>query len=286
MLGAIVVLIGRALVWLIFATIQDLKQREIANWLNFSLLIFGLGFRFFYSLFLDNFGFFVQGLIWLGIFFIFAILLYYLRFFAGGDFKLMFSLGVIIPISSSFLINLKVSFVFVILFFFVGFLYTIFSSFFLVFKNFEGFSRKFKAEFNNYYTIFLISSILIFVLLLAVFFKYINFLFSIPLFIILLIPYLYIYLKTVESLFLVKSVRVGDIKEGDWLYKEVRLPSKVIKSNWEGLSKEDIKELKKYRKRVFIRYGIPFSPVFLVSFLILILFLHFDFVSVLWNSFW
>jgi len=53
-----------ALIWIVFATVQDLKMREIANWLNFSLIIFALGFRFFYSLFSSGgFGFFYQGLL-------------------------------------------------------------------------------------------------------------------------------------------------------------------------------------------------------------------------------
>ena len=53
-----------ALVWIVFATIQDIKSREIANWLNFSLIIFALGFRFFYSLFeLNDFNFLYQGLL-------------------------------------------------------------------------------------------------------------------------------------------------------------------------------------------------------------------------------
>jgi Flp pilus assembly protein protease CpaA len=46
------------LVWILFATIQDIKKREIADWLSFSLIIFAIGFRFFYSLFEGNFSFF------------------------------------------------------------------------------------------------------------------------------------------------------------------------------------------------------------------------------------
>ena len=40
-----------ALVFIAFAVLQDLKSREIANWLNWSLIIFALGFRFFWGLF-------------------------------------------------------------------------------------------------------------------------------------------------------------------------------------------------------------------------------------------
>ena len=80
-------LICLAFVWIVFASVQDLKSREVANWLNFSLIIFALGFRFFYSLFNNNFNFLYQGLIGLGIFFVLGNLFYYGRMFAGGDAK-------------------------------------------------------------------------------------------------------------------------------------------------------------------------------------------------------
>ena len=107
-----VYLIVLAVVWMIFAVIQDLKSKEIANWLNFSLLIFALGFRFFYSLFNGSFSYLYQGLIGFGIFFIAGNLLYYGKMFAGGDTRLMYSLGAILPFSTVFATNLKIFAVF------------------------------------------------------------------------------------------------------------------------------------------------------------------------------
>jgi Flp pilus assembly protein protease CpaA len=71
----VIFLLSLAFIWIVFAVIQDLKSKEIANWLNFSLIIFALGFRFFYPFFngnntLQGFSFFYQGLLGLGIFFI------------------------------------------------------------------------------------------------------------------------------------------------------------------------------------------------------------------------
>ena len=114
-----------ALIWIIFATVQDLKIREIANWLNFSLIIFALGFRFFYSLFaLDSFVFFYQGLIGLLIFFFIGNMLYYGRMFAGGDAKLMIALGAILPFSGNFLDNLKLFTLFLLIFLFIAAFYS------------------------------------------------------------------------------------------------------------------------------------------------------------------
>src|SRR3989344_2481323 len=119
-------LFGLGFVWLLFATFSDIKTREIPNWLNFGLIAFALGFRFFYSLFsLDNFSFFYQGLFGLAMFFVLGNILYYARMFAGGDKKLMIALGSVLPFFPYFTSNLKVFLVFFLLFFFAGAVYGI-----------------------------------------------------------------------------------------------------------------------------------------------------------------
>jgi Flp pilus assembly protein protease CpaA len=61
----IYVLFFLAFTWITFAVVQDLKTREIANWLNFSLVIFALGIRFFYSFFSEvGFSFFLSRVNW------------------------------------------------------------------------------------------------------------------------------------------------------------------------------------------------------------------------------
>ena len=59
-----------ALVWLIVASIQDIKKREIPNWLSFSLIVFALAFRALYSVINLDVRFFMYGLLGLGIFFL------------------------------------------------------------------------------------------------------------------------------------------------------------------------------------------------------------------------
>src|SRR6056297_3189023 len=96
-------LIVLAIVWIIFAVINDIKISEIPDWLNISLVAFALAARFFYGLFVGDpetgsidFIWFYQGLIGLGIFFILGNILYIGRMFAGGDAKLMMALGTIL----------------------------------------------------------------------------------------------------------------------------------------------------------------------------------------------
>lgn len=276
-------LICLALVWIAFASVQDWRTREVANWLSFSLVIFAIGFRFFYCLFSESsFGFLYQGLIGLGIFFVIGNLFYYGRFFAGGDAKLMMALGAILPLSESFFINLKIFILFLFLFFFIGAFYGLIWSFVLTARNFKRFKNEFAILFNKNKKLFLAVLFLGLVLMGAGFVEIFLFYFGVLIF---LLPYLYIYAKAVDESCMIKSVSVCDLREGDWLYKNLNVGRNVLKSKWEGLSKNEIKLIQKKYKKIQIRYGIPFVPVFLISFLILIL-IYFSNLFVLWNSFW
>lgn len=257
-----------ALIWILFATVQDLKTREVSNWLNFSLIIFAIGFRFFYSLFSSDWNFLFQGLIGLGIFFVIGNIFYYSRVFAGGDAKLLISLGAILPLSSSFITNLKIFVLFLFLFLFAGAIYGLVYSFVLVGRNFSNFKKSFRERLvkqRKFLLLFLVFAI-IFVLL--GFVLELFFYFAILVFI---SPYLFIYAKALEKSCLVKSVSPKQLREGDWLVSDVYVGKKLIKASWEGLSIENIKLLRKSRRKIEIKEGIPFVPVFLISFLILII---------------
>jgi len=256
-----------AIVWIFFAVVQDLRTREIANWLNFSLIIFALGFRFFYSLFNSDFSFFYQGIFGLVVFFIIGNLFYYGRIFAGGDAKLMIALGAVLPFYNNFYENFSFFLFFLMIFLFVGAIYTLIGSLWFSLINFKAFKKEFRKQLEKlkkYYFSGLLLAILlallgfvngIFLSLGALIFVFLN---------------LYIYAKAVDESSMVRNVKTGKLTEGDWLYKNVKVGKKTIKASWEGLNKKEIALLKKKYKEIKIRYGIPFSPVFLISFLILI----------------
>jgi len=280
MLG-VMFLIVLALAWIVFANVQDLKSREVANWLNFSLIIFALGFRFFYCLFSqESFAFFYQGLIGLGIFFIFGNLLYYGRIFAGGDAKLMIALGAVLPFSESFLINTRIFFLFFFIFLFSGAFYGLIVSIVLGLKNFKKFKKEFPRQLRkNRKMVYLI----MFLGLILIVFGFIeNLLFILGIFIII-IPYFYVYAKTIDDVCMVKKIKTNQLTEGDWLYKDLKIGRKFIKASWEGVNKKQIKEIKKNYKEIKVRQGIPFTPVFLISFLVLIYLWGQGLVDILWS---
>jgi Flp pilus assembly protein protease CpaA len=254
-------------IWIIFANIQDLRSREIANWLNFSLIIFILGFRFFYCLFSQgNFGFFYQGLIGLGIFFILGNLLYYGRMFAGGDAKLMIALGVVLPFSESFLVNIKIFVWFFSIFLISGAIYGLVISVILGLKNSKKVGREFYKQLKKNKKLPYIMFLGLFLMIFG-FIEKSLFVFGILVFI---LPYFYAYAKAIEEVCMIKKIKTNQLREGDWLYRDLKVGKKFIRANWDGLSKEQIKDIKKRYKEIKIKQGIPFTPVFLISFLVLI----------------
>jgi Flp pilus assembly protein protease CpaA len=253
------------LIWIIFAVVQDLRKREIANWLNFSLVIFALGFRFFYCLFSSsNFDFFYFGVIGFAIFFLLGNMFYYGKIFAGGDAKLMIALGAVLPLAESFNGDLTLFVVFLLIFLVAGAIYGLIFSIVLGIKNFKEFRKEFSKKFSKNKNFFYIALGLCFILVIVSFFFNLIIYLAILAFI---SPYLYFSAKAIDEVCMIREISANKLTEGDWLYKGVRVGKRFIKSSWDGLTKDEIKLLRKKNKKVLIRQGIPFSPVFLIAYL-------------------
>lgn len=264
-------LILLGLVWLLVASIQDIKKREVANWLSFSLIIFTLAYKALYSAIYSNFWFFLHGLIGFFLFVCLAYIFYYARIFAGGDAKLLMSLGAILSFSNMFYENLVIYASFVLLFLFSGGVYSLVYSGILAFKDREKFSKEFKKQIKLNKKLFYISFIFAVTSMIFVFYSKDLIFLAFP-FLFLLFPVMLIYGKTVEENFMIVSVDSREVTIGDWLYEEVSVGRKKIKPYWEGLSEEEVKLLRKSRRKVKIKKGIPFVPAFLIAFLLLIIF--------------
>jgi Flp pilus assembly protein protease CpaA len=261
------------LVWLVFASIQDLKYREVANWLNFSLIIFALGFRFFYSLFEGNFNFLYQGLFGLAVFFVIGNIFYYGRIFAGGDAKLMIALGAVLPIADNLASNSKIFVSFFLFFVFIGGFYGLGWSFYLPMRDMGNYKKDFKNILRKNKIIVLLMVFFGVLLTVSGISNPIFFFFGIFIF---LLPFLYIHAKTVDESCLIKSIRTKNLVEGDWLCDDLKLGKRIIKASWGGLTNNQIREIRGKYKAIKIRQGIPFVPVFLISFLVLFYFYFFN----------
>jgi Flp pilus assembly protein protease CpaA len=262
-----------AIIWIIFAVVEDIRTREIANWLNYSLAFFAIGFRFFYSLFeLNSFDFFYQGVIGLAIFIVIGNLLYYGKMFAGGDAKLMMALGAVLPIYWNTILNFKIFGLFLFLFLLSGAIYGIIVSVVYGFVNFSLLKDELKKQFSlnrSKVNLFLtLSGVLVFGSFFIFDFFYVA-LFT------LFIFYFYLYVKSIDEACMVKNLNVMKVTEGDWLYADIVVHGKKIKATWDGLSLEELNLIRKFRKNVLIRQGIQFAPVFLISFILMVLVLVF-----------
>jgi len=262
----VIVLFALALIWIIFAVIQDCKSREIADWLNYSLIIFALGFRFFYGLFNGEWNFFLSGVGGFILFFGIANLFYYGRLFAGGDAKLLMALGAILPLQISLIDNIKNLGLFIFLFFIIGSAYGLIYSLVLGIKNWKKFKKEFIVQFNKNKILIYILLILSIVIMGLAFVEEMFLFFGILIFI---FPYLFLCFKSIDESCMIRNVPISKLTEGDWLYKDVLVGKKIIKATWDGLNKEDLILLKK-KKFVLVRYGIQYAPVFLISFVLFI----------------
>ncbi len=248
-------LIVIAALWLAAASFTDLKKREVADWLSFSLMAIALSFRASESVISGSIQPLATSLIGMMAFFIIANILYHGKIFAGGDAKILTAFGAIIP-GIPILANLLI----------VGGAYGLVYSLFLGAINLKQIYPelivKGEAESNP---------LLIFLITLIIAGVAINFA---PLYLISMaltsIYLLEIFVRVVEKKALTKKVSPNKLTEGDWLVKDVALGKTVVRANFEGLTKKDIELIKKAKKDVYVKYGIPFIPVFLIALLITI----------------
>ncbi|MEK6935384.1 MAG: prepilin peptidase [Nanoarchaeota archaeon] len=255
-------LILLGIIWIIGAVLQDFKRREVDNLWNFSLIAIALAYRASVSVFNGNYWFMLNGLIGLGIFFIIGNIFYYSRMFAGGDAKLLMALGTILPLSYNWIINFKIFGLFILLFLIFGSFYSLVYAIVLMFVNFKKFTKEFIKQWKNYKKMFFI--VLIFVGVWVVLMIVLDFMsFSLIGLVILLFPVLFVFAKSIEESCLVKEVNYDKITLGDWLYKPVKIKGRIIKADWEGLSSGELDLIRINKKKVWIKYGIPFTPSFL-----------------------
>ena len=264
-------LFALALIWIVFAVVQDVKKREVANWLNFSLIAFALAYRAFFSAYSNDWMFFVYGLGGFSLFFILGNLFYYSGMFAGGDAKLLFGLGVVLPFESSWSFVI-IGWGFVLVLFLVGAIYSLVYSIFLVRKNYSKFSKEFRKNLSK-------KSLLVFVFFFAACFVFsIYYLFGFDLLMLsfgIILAFLFfcliVYAKSLDVC-MIKLTSPEKLTEGDWIMRDIKLNRGIVKKTVHGLSAEDVAKLRKAGKLVSVKEGIPFTPAFLIAFLIMVSF--------------
>lgn len=262
---------------LLIGSVTDLKTREVPDWLNYGLVISGVGLNFLFSAIYSDSSFIINSIIGLLVFFGIAYVMFYAGQWGGGDSKILMGLGAMIGIDASF----KTQF---LLWFFInalliGAVYGLLWSIFLVIKNKKKFSREFIKILSEKNIAKAKKGILAgLILLLAVFFiidlYYIKMLVLSFAFLILATFYLWIFVKAIEKSAMYKLVEPSKLTEGDWIVNDVFVGRQYICGPKDlGIGKRQIRKLiELYKKgkvrKILIKEGIPFVPSFFIAFVV------------------
>lgn len=265
--------------WLIFASISDLKTREVPNWLNYSLIIIALITKLIHSIITKEFTILYYSLMGFSIFFIISLILYYTKQWGGGDAKLLMGIGAIIPTYPNFLLNYlnpNLSLNFLLILFvnilIVGAVYGLIWSLALSIINFKKVKSEIKKVKVN--LIYKIIYATMFILILYLMFITKEVLIVLLLILIIILPIIFYLIKATEKVCMFKTIPIEKLTEGDWITEDIIINNKkVYSSKSPGIELHQIKELLKSEiKKVTIKEGIPFIPSFLVAIIITLIF--------------
>ena len=79
---------------------------------------------------------------------------------------------------------------------------------------------------------------------------------------------------------MIKNRDPWKLTEGDWLERDVKIGRKVIKKSVHGLSLKEIRILRKAKKKVLIKEGVPFTPAFLFAFVTSLILITLGYASI------
>lgn len=271
--------------WLVFASISDIKTKEVPDWLSYSLIILGIAIYSFKSIQLNSFSPILKSLMIFGIFLVISQLMYYSKQWGGGDAKLLMGLGAILPEYPSDLIgvfnpniNLPFPMILFINILIAGGIYGLLICLILILKNIKSFNKNFK-ELINQEKVKRIRLIILILSLLFITSSLIIKVYSLQLafFAMAVIPlvffYLYIAVKSIENVSMYKTLPISKLVEGDWVAEDIKINNKLVYSKDSlGITKEQIELIKKHKKKVLVKDGIAFIPPFLIGTIISLLF--------------
>ena len=274
------ILVFAALAILLIGTFTDFKVREVPDWVNYSGIFIGIGLRLIYSTATFDWSFVLAGLMGFGVFYVFALVMFYLGQWGGGDSKMLMALGALIGLEFrpdaplvAFTMNMLI----------IGAVYGLLWSFYLAATHRHKFvaravkvirSRKYKR--SKIVTLVSVFIMAIAALFIPDFFLKIGVLILALAFLVMF--YMWFFVKTIEDCCMIKSVPVEQLTEGDWIVKNIVIDKKRICGPKDlGISKSQIKTLLRLKRKgkirkILIKEGMPFVPSFLISYVVTLIF--------------
>ena len=266
-----------AAIALLAASITDLKTREVPDMLNYGLIVFGISLNAFLSAFYWDLIYLLNSVLGLLLCFGIGWMMFYAGQWGGGDSKMLMGLGALIGIpiawGDSFLLSLLLNILF------AGAVYGLAWSMYLVFRDW----RRFKGHYLRICRsrpiwkmrmLAYLFAALSFIAILLLDYLFVPTLSLLPLpFIVLLIPFFYLFAKSIERSSMLVNFPISRLTEGEWIAKDVIVKGKRVCGPKDlGISKAQIRELKRLQEKgliqkVLVKQGIPFIPSFLIAFL-------------------
>lgn len=266
----------------IAANYTDFKRREVPDWINYFLIIIGIGGHGIVSLISNSYEPLLFSVSAAFIFYLIANLMYYSGSWGGGDAKFLVAMGSLLPVYPSSFISFfnpnfaewpfLMSLLFNIIFF--GAIFGVLYSFYAALKNKNNIIDKVKKILNTRFM-----KVMRLLLLFSVFFifiysiltgKHFYFLFLLW-FAIVMLFYILVLSKSVEDINMLKKVKPSDLTEGDWIAEDIKVKNRTIyRKRKTGIELGEISKLKKLEKegvlnKVKIKEGLPFLPSFLTG---------------------
>lgn len=266
------ILLGIGIVGFGLAGWLDLKTTEFPDWIPYFIIISALAVRGVFAWLLQDWSIIINSVLIGAAFLAFGLVLYFLKQWGDGDAWLLGSLGFLLPDPSGFQAATAAAgqFYFPITmlfnFFLIAFIYLFLYSLILGMRT-QNVSRKFFLELKKDSKG--IASLMIgFCTAYIAFVIYIYFVYSLLVFpllhtvlfpVILLAIIIFVrYGRFIEGVTFKRRIDAGDLKAGD-----VPLGGK-----WRVLTKKEVMALKEKGGKIWIKEGIRFAPVFLITILV------------------
>ena len=227
-----------ALIAVLIGSYTDIKTLEVPDWLNYSMIAIGLGGNLIFTIANSDTSYIIKSLSGLGIAIIIGLIMFYTGQWGGGDSKMIFGLGTMFGFDYRAFLNFQFDFftMFFINMLVAGAAYGLTWVFIMALKNRKKLFRKAKIKFRNkkLKRIRISSGFAAIVGLLVIYFlpDYIDgqfrILFSLSIVILYFMNYLFIIIKVVEEVSMVKLINPEKLTEGDWIVEDIYYNKKRI----------------------------------------------------------
>ncbi len=267
--------------------VHDLRTREVPDWINYFMIIFGLSGYLIVSIMEWSVWPFIQSLGAAFVFYIIAALMFYSGQWGGGDAKMLIGFGALLPVYPVVLANwfspiLSFWPFFVTVFFnivLVGAALSLLAVLYLVSKHPKEFLREMEQQVKTHKNWIFAVALVLFIPITMYFIWLELFLTSMLSWIVLgLFLLIFLAARAIEKTCMIKKVKVKKLTIGDWLAKDVMINNKLVcATNRTGLTEKDLTKLKILAeqgklKNVQIRSGIPFIPSFFLGLTVALVF--------------